>query len=149
MSSYTFFIQITIKIELWAVWAADCALWSQSAVNAGVLSALPNQLYISTVFRSHPKTMKVSICLLLGNFSDIWTFPPTPVLNHTYEPALGTRPSLFSCPAAAQGRSTFLWGFLGTTYSQPLQKEGPLYSETSTNAHLKSTLEYLSVGLIC
>lgn len=144
-----FLIHITIKINLQAVQAADCALWSQNAVNAWVPSALPKQLYTSTIFRPHPKTMKVSICQLLRNFLEVWTFPPTPLLKPHLWACPGNK-ALIVQPSCSSPRKEHI--SLGLSGHSPLMAvaEGRTFVlRDFLLMEERRTFEYVSVGLIC
>lgn len=127
----TFFkIHITIKIKHQAVQAADCDLRSQNAANARVPSTLPRQLYISTIFRPHPKTMKVSICQLPGNFSEVWTFPLTLVLKPHLWACPGNKALIVCLSCSSPRKEHASLGLSGHNPLTAVTEEGPLYSET-------------------
>lgn len=99
-------IRMMIKLELQAAQAAVCALHNKNAVNAHV----PFTFSVSTAFRPHPKRMTVSTSQLLGNTSEVWTFPRTLALK----PHLGACPQNKAPIVPAPGRSALLRGSVAT-----------------------------------
>lgn len=128
-----FKIHITIKMKLRAVQAADCDLRSQNAVNIPVPSTLPKQLYISTIFRPHPKTMKVSICQLPGNFSEVWTFPPALVLKPHLWACPGNKALIVCLSCSSPRKEHVSLGLSGYNPLAAVAEEGPVYWETFIN----------------
>lgn len=143
----TFFkIHITIKIKHQAVQAADCDLRSQNAANARVPSTLPRQLYISTIFRPHPKTsfhLPVTRELFGSlNFSPNAGFKTTPM-------SLPWEQGPYCLPVLQQPKEGAC--FFGAFWSQPTH--GCHRGRTFVLRNLlliegRNTFEYMSVGLI-
>lgn len=111
-------IHSTIKIELQAAQA------SRRSQKTGAPICTPQAA--PHYFQTPSKTNERFHLVTRELFRSL-TFPP----NSSFKTSPGSPPwDQGPRCSAAHGRSTFPWGFLGTSHPRPRQKEGPLCSET-------------------
>lgn len=140
-----FFICIMIKLELQAAQAAACA--SQDRNTLGPLRSYPgspSSFSISTVFRPHPKTMKVSICQLPGNFFGSLNFSP----NSGFKTTPRSLPREQGPHCSSPRKEHASWGLSGHDPLPALTEGRSFVLGAFLLVEKRSTYKYLSVGLI-
>lgn len=125
---FKFTLQLKSSIKLFRQLTVICGVRTLWTLESHPHS--PGSSTFPLFFRPHPKTMKVSICQLPGNFSEVWTFPLMLVLKPHLWACPGNKALIVCLSCSSPRKEHVSLGLSGHNPLMAVTEEGPLYSET-------------------